>query len=149
VKNCVRIAVDFASNEAVSAEIPQKPKFRLNKKFLFFTASALIFCSSLGLAQSVKAEGTLTIAGIKSALRGEPLAVNSQQSGQSLRQYADDEAVSALSTFAQQIGAGNSNLAGTAAVYADRQFNDQAYAALRDFAQRLGAAGTGQGQQFA
>jgi len=140
VKNCGRISVDLAFNETSSAENPQKPRFRLNKRFLFLTASALILCASLGLAQSVKAEGTLTVAGIKSALGGEPQAINSQQSGQSLRQDADDEAVSALSNFAQQIGAGDSKLAGTAAVNSDRQFDDQAYAALRDFAQRLGAA---------
>jgi DmsE family decaheme c-type cytochrome len=140
VKNCGRIAVDFAFNGASPAEISRKPKFRPNKKVLFFTASALIFCATLGLAQSVKAEGALTVAGIQSALRGEPQAVNSQQADQSPRQYVDDEAVSALSTFAKQIGAGNSKLAGTGAVNSDRQFDDQAYSALRDFAQRLGAA---------
>jgi DmsE family decaheme c-type cytochrome len=136
VKKSGRIAVDFACSETSSAEIPQKPKLRLNKKFLFFTASALIFGASLGFGQSVKAEGSLTVAGIQSALRGEPQALKSQQSVQSSRQYADDEAVSTLSTFAQQIGAGGSK----AAVHADRQFDDQAFAALQDFAQRLGAA---------
>jgi DmsE family decaheme c-type cytochrome len=88
----------------------------------------LIFCASLGLAQSVKAEGALTVAGINSALRGDTQALNSQQTVQP----AGDEAVSALSSFAQQIG--------TPAVHADRQFDDQAFAALQDFAQHLGAA---------
>jgi DmsE family decaheme c-type cytochrome len=141
VKNCVRIAADFASNEASSAEVPQKPKFRLNKKFLFFTASALIFCASLGLAQSVKAAGTLTVADIKAALGGLPQAVNSEQSGQPHQQYAGDEALSALSSFAQQIGAQTPKPASAkTAVNSDRQFDDQAYSALQDFAQRLGTA---------
>lgn len=135
MKNSDRIAVDFACSETSSAGIPLKPKFRLNKKFLFFAASALIFGASLGFGQSVKAEGSLTVASIQSALRGEPQALNSQ-SVQSPRQLVDDEAVSALSTFAQQIGAGGSK----AALPADHQFDDQAFAALQDFAQRLGAA---------
>ena len=127
MKNCGRIAFEIASGEASSAQIPQKPKFRLSEKFLFVTASALI-CASLGLAQSVKAEGSLTVAGINSALRGDIQALNSQQTVQP----AGDEAVSALSSFAQQIG--------TPAVHADRPFDDQAFVALQGFAQRLGAA---------
>jgi DmsE family decaheme c-type cytochrome len=110
-------------------------KFDPPIKFLFFAASALIFGASLGFSQSVKAEGRLTVAGIQSALQGEPQALNSQ-SVQSPRQLVDDEAVSALNSFAQQIGAGGSK----AAVPADRQVDDQAFAALQDFAQRLGAA---------
>jgi DmsE family decaheme c-type cytochrome len=127
VKNCGRIAFEIASGEASSAQIPQKPKFRLSEKFLFVTASALI-CASLGLAQSVKAEGSLTVAGINSALRGDTQALNSQQTVQP----AGDDAVSALSSFAQQIG--------TPAVHADRPFDDQAFVALQGFAQLLGAA---------
>jgi DmsE family decaheme c-type cytochrome len=127
VKNCGRIAFDIASNEASLAKISQKLKYRLSRKFLFFTASALI-CASLGLAQSVKAEGTLTVAGIQSTLRGDTQVLKSQQTVQP----AGDEAVSALNSFAQQIG--------TPAAHADRQLDDQAFAALQDFAQRLGAA---------
>jgi DmsE family decaheme c-type cytochrome len=139
VKNCGHGAVVIASSETSSAKVPQKPKFKLNKKFLFFTASALIICVSLALTQSTKAEETLTLARIKSALGGEQ-AVNSQRSVQSSGQYAGDEAVSALNNFVQQIAAGDPSPAGTASVNSDRQFDDQAYAALRDFAQRLGAA---------
>ena len=138
VKNYGRIAGDIASSETSSPEIPQKTKLKLIKKYLFFTASALILCASLGLAQSVKAEGTLTVAGINSALRGEPQAVNSQQTIQSPRQFADEGAVSALSAFAQQIGAANSKPAGIASVNTERQFDDQAFGTLQDFAQRLG-----------
>jgi len=135
VKNCGRIAFEIASGEASSAQIPQKQKFRLSEKFLFVTASALI-CASLALAQSVKAEGSLTVAGINSALRGDTQALNSSQTVQP----AGDDAVSALSSFVQQIGAGGSKLAGTASANSDGQSDDQAYAALRDFAQRLGTA---------
>lgn len=64
----------------------------------------------------------MTVTGIQSALQGGSQALNSQQ----------DEAVSALSSFAQQIG--------TSTARADRPFDDQAFAALQDFAQRLGTA---------
>jgi DmsE family decaheme c-type cytochrome len=124
VKNCERRAADIASNEASSAQVTQKSKFRLSRKFLYFTASALI-CASLGLTQSVKADGALTVAGIQSVLQGEPQALKSQQATQASQQ---DDAVSALSSFAQQIGA------------PDAKFDDQAFAALQDFAQRLGTA---------
>jgi DmsE family decaheme c-type cytochrome len=125
VKNCGQLAVDIASSEAWSAQVPQKNKSRLNRKFLFFTATALI-CASLGLAPSVKAEGVLTVTGIQSALQGGPQALNSQQ----IVQPAGDEAVSALSSFAQQID--------SPAARTDRQVDNQAFAALQDFAQRLG-----------
>ena len=127
MKNYGRIAFDIASNEASLAKISQKLKYRLSRKFLFFTASALI-CASLGLAQSVKAEGTLTVAGIQSTLRGDTQVLKSQQTVQP----AGDEAVSTLNSFAQQIG--------TPAAHADLQFDDQTLAALQDFARRLGAA---------
>ena len=127
MKNCDRRTVGIASSEASSAQIPQKSRFRLSRKFLFFTASALI-CASLGLTQSVKAEGTLTVAGIQSALQGGPQALNSQQAVQP----TGDEAMSTLSGFAQQIG--------TPAAQTDRPFEDRAFAELQEFAQRLGTA---------
>jgi DmsE family decaheme c-type cytochrome len=136
VKNCGRIAFEIASGEAPSAQIPQKQKFRLSKKFLFVTASALFFCASLGLTQAGKAAEAFTVAGINSTLPAWSLAANSDRPSQPDQQYADDLAISALSSFAQQIGAGDSKLVGTA----DRPFDDQAYAVLQNFAQRLGAA---------
>jgi DmsE family decaheme c-type cytochrome len=140
VKNAGRIVVGFASNEASSTEVPEKTKLRPNKKFILYAASALICLASLGLAQSVKAESTLTVADINLTLRGLPQAVNSEQSNQPHQQYADDQALSALSSFAQQIGAQEPKPANsTTAVNSDRQFGDQAYSALQDFAQRLGA----------
>jgi DmsE family decaheme c-type cytochrome len=129
VKNCDRRAVDIASNEASSAKVPQKTKFKLSRKFLFFTASALIVGASLGLTQSVKADGTLTVAGIQSVLQGEPQALKSQQTTPISQQ---DAALSALSSFAQQID--------TPAASTDRRLDDQAFAALQGFAQRLGTA---------
>lgn len=71
----------------------------------------------------------MTVAGIQSVLQGEPQALKSQQTTQISQQ---DAAVSALSSFAQQID--------TPAVQANRQFDDQAFAALQGFAQRLGTA---------
>lgn len=101
MKNCDRTAVDIASNEASSAQVPQKSKFRLSRKFLFFTASALIFGASLGLTQSVKADAALTLTGIQSVLQGEPQALKTQQTSQISQQ---DAAVSALQEFAQRLG---------------------------------------------
>jgi DmsE family decaheme c-type cytochrome len=101
VKNCDRRAVDIASSEASSAQGSQKSKFRLSRKFLFFTASALILGASLGLTQSVKADGALTVAGIQSVLQGEPQALKSQLTTQISQQ---DAAVSALQDFAQRLG---------------------------------------------
>jgi DmsE family decaheme c-type cytochrome len=136
VKNCDRVAVEIACSEFSSATVPPNTKFRLNKKFLFLTASALIICASLGLTQSSKAEATLTVAAINSALRGEAQAVNAPQPGQDSRPYADDDAVSALSAFAQQIGGAPKTV--TAAVNSDRPVDDQSFVALQDFTQRLG-----------
>jgi DmsE family decaheme c-type cytochrome len=93
VKNCARKTVDVASKEASSEQVTQKFKFRLSRKFIYFAASALIFGASLGLTQAVK-------------------ATEAQQ----------DQALSALNSFAQQIGTPT----------------DQTFAALQDFAQRLG-----------
>lgn len=85
--------------------------------------------ASLGLTQSVKADGALTVAGIQSALQGEPQALRSQQTTPISQQ---DAALSALSSFAQQID--------TPAARGDRKIDDHTFAALQDFAQRLGTA---------
>jgi DmsE family decaheme c-type cytochrome len=136
VKNCGRIAFEIASGEASSAQITQKQKFRLSEKLLYVTASALFFCASLGLTQSVQAAEVFTVAGINSALPAWSPSANFDRLGQPDQQYTDDLAISALSSFAQQIGADDSKRVGTA----DRPFDDQAYAVLQNFAQRLGAA---------
>jgi DmsE family decaheme c-type cytochrome len=98
-------------------------------------ASALLYSAALGFTQSVHAEGTLTVADINSALRGVPQAANSEQSNQ------PDQAFSALTAFAQQMGSQQPQPASAkAAVDSDRQVDDHAYSALRDFAQHIGAA---------
>jgi DmsE family decaheme c-type cytochrome len=97
--------------------------------------SALI-CTSLGLTHSASAQETFAVAGTNSTLAAWSPPANSDRPSQPDQQYADDLAISALSSFAQQIGAGDSRLVGAT----DRQFDDQAFATLQDFAQRLGAA---------
>ncbi len=77
------------------------------------------------MAQTVKADEAFTVAGIKSSLPGWSQPAKSEKSGQ----VAGDSAFSALSSFAQQVGA-KAQPAG--------QFDDQTYAALRAFAQRAG-----------
>ncbi len=81
-----------------------------------------MFCATLAVPQSAKADGSFTVAGIQTALRGDSQATT----------QVSDYAVSALSSFAQQIG--------TPATRTDHKFDDQAVTALQDFAQRLGAA---------
>ena len=76
--------------------------------------------------KSANAQEALTVAGINSTLRGEPAPV-----------AAADPALSALSTFAQQIAADPASA--SASQGRDSQFDDKTYAALRDFAQRIGA----------
>jgi len=88
------------------------------------------------MAQSVKAEDTFAVAGINSTLPTWSPEQNSAPASQPHQQYADDSAFSTLSSFAQQVGAGDSKRAGTA----DRQFEGEAFAVLQDFAHRLGAA---------
>ena len=136
MKNCGHGAVVIASGETSSAKVPQKPEFKQSKKFLFFAASALIICVSLGFTQSTKAEETFTVARIQLALGGEQ-AANSQRSVRSSDQYDGD--LSALNNFAQQVAAGDPRPTGTAPVNSHRRFDDQAYAALQEFAQRLGS----------
>jgi DmsE family decaheme c-type cytochrome len=99
--------------------------------------SALIYWAALGLAQPVKAEGTLRVADISAALSG----ANSGQPSQQSQQYANDEALSALNAFAQQITAPASAPASIkTAANSNIQVDDKAFSALQDFAQRLGAA---------
>jgi DmsE family decaheme c-type cytochrome len=144
VKNLSGIEVELGRIVGSSRGAPKKTK--ISKKFVLIAASALIYSAALGFTQSVQAEGTLTVADINSALRGVPQAVNSEQSSQPDRQYAGDRAFSALTAFAQQIGAQQPKSASVkpasskTAVDSDRQVDDQALAALRDFAQRIGAA---------
>ena len=137
VKNGSSLVVELGRKDGSSTSAPDRTKFRLHGKFVLAAASALIFWAAFGLSQSVKAEGAFTVAGINSTLPGWSPAANSEQPSQPHQQYADDSAISALSCFAQQIGAEAPKPAG--AKTSDSQFNDQAFAELRAFAQRIGA----------
>ena len=137
MKNCIGIVADRGLTDASPADAPDRTKYRAKKSFLLAATSALIICLSLGLTQSVKAEGTFTVADINSALRGSPQAISSENTSQAGQQYTNDQALSALSAFAQQIGAQQPASSKTA-VKSVSKIDDQALAALQDFAQRLG-----------
>jgi len=94
--------------------------------------AALFSCAAFGLSQSAKAEAAFTIAGINSTLPSWSRDAKTQESSPPRGQIAGVSAISALTSFAQQIGA-------AAPKSSDRQFDDQTFAALRDFAQRVGA----------
>jgi DmsE family decaheme c-type cytochrome len=98
------------------------------------TASALIFSAAFGLSQSVKAEGAFAVAGINSTLPAWSAGPSSDQQVQPQQQGTDNSAVSALSSFAQQLGGEP-----TSARTANSKFDDRAIAELQAFAQRIGA----------
>ncbi len=127
MKKYSSVVANFASSEASASNYTRKFKFRLHKELTFAAASALICFALIGLPQSARADDALTIASIKSRLSGEQKPFNADQTRQP---YADDAALAALNSFAQQIPAAPSS---------GRQFDDHALAALREFAQRLGA----------
>ena len=135
VKSNSRKAVEFGLTGALSTDIPGRPRFRLPKAFALLAAAALFSCAAFGLSQSAKAEGAFTVAGINSTLPAWSQTAKAEGSSQPRGQIADDSALSALTSFAQQIGAA----APSRAKSSDRQFDDQTFAALRDFAQRVGA----------
>jgi DmsE family decaheme c-type cytochrome len=129
VKNYSGVAVDFAFSQASSTKILEKPKFRLSRTFLLIAASALIGWASLGLTQTVKAEATLTVADIKSALSGAPQAAKSEPQ----QQYdTGDQALSALRDFAQRLGTAQPESIKTLPKFADA---DNAVDALQQFLQ--------------
>ena len=125
----------------MSTGIPDKPKFRLGKKFALLAASALVCWAAFGLPQSVKAGDAFAVAGINSMLPGWSQTAKTQESSQPSAQVSDDAAFSALSSLARQIGAEQPQSAGGKTPQSsDRQLDDQTYAALRGFTQRIGAA---------
>ena len=133
MKSYSRKTVEFGLTEALSTGIPDKPKFRLCKKFALLAASALFCWTAFSLSQSAKAESTFTVAGINSTLPGWSQAAKTQESSQPRQQIADDSAFSALNSFARQIGTKTPESS-------SRQLDDQTYAALRSFAQGMGNA---------
>jgi DmsE family decaheme c-type cytochrome len=110
VQNHSRKTVEIGLTEALSTGVPDKPIFKLPKKFTLLAASALLCWAAFGLPQSAKAE-----------VLGQ--------------QMADNSSFSALTSFAQQIGAETPK---SAAASSDRQFDE-----LRSFAQSIGASQPG------
>src|ERR1035437_787958 len=140
VKSYSQKIVEFGLTEALSTGIPDKPKFRLGKKFALLAASALVCWAAFGLAQSVKAGDAFAVAGINSTLPGWSQTAKSEQPSQPGQQVADDAAFSALSSFAQQLGGEQPQSAsGKTSQSSGRQLDDQTFSALQDFAQRIGA----------
>ena len=136
MKNGNSFVVKLGRKAWSSTSASDRTRFRLTGKLALAAASALIFCAALGLSQSAKAEGSFAVAGINSALPAWSPAANSEQPGQA-QQIADDSAISALNSFAQQIGAQAPAPANAKA--AESKLDDQAYSELRAFAQRIGA----------
>src|ERR1019366_9727693 len=97
--------------------------------------------TAFSLSQSAKAESTFTVAGINSTLPGWSQAAKTQESSQPRQQIAGDSAFSALTSFAQRIGAEQpKSVSGKTSQSSDRPFDHQTYAALRSFAQGMGNA---------
>ena len=99
MKHYSRTTVEFGLIGVLSTGVPDKPKFRLCKKFILLAASALLCCAAFGLSQPAKADGAFTVAGINSALpawsqTGQVQAAKSQ----------DDQTIAALQSFAQSLG---------------------------------------------
>jgi DmsE family decaheme c-type cytochrome len=107
VQNHSRKTVEIGLTEALSTGVPDKPIFKLPKKFTLLAASALLCWAAFGLPQSAKAE-----------VLGQ--------------QMADNSSFSALTSFAQQIGAETPK---SATVKSGSQFDE-----LRSFAQSIGAS---------
>ena len=141
MKHYSRIAVDFGITEASLTNVNNTSKFRTSTKLALLAASALIVSAAFGLPQSVKAEGAFTVAGINSTLPGWSAAASSEKSAPSQQRFADNSALSALSDYAQQIGAEwPQPVSAKTTDNSNHQFNDQAFAALKAFTQSLGAA---------
>jgi DmsE family decaheme c-type cytochrome len=134
VKNGSGLLVELSRNDGSSTSAPDKTKFRLFQKFVLASTSALIFCTVFGLSQSAQAEDTFAVAGIKSTLPAWSVVPSSAQPNQPQQQDTDNSAISALSSFAQQLGGEPAS-----ATAADSKFDDQAIAELQAFAHRIGA----------
>jgi DmsE family decaheme c-type cytochrome len=140
VKDRGGIEVEFCSAEASSTPAREATVFILNRILISVAASALMFWPLLGLSQSAKAE-TFTVADINATLRGLPQAASSEKRGQPHQLFAEDHALSELSSFAHRIEAGEPKP--DSAENSDnphRQFEDGAFLALWAYAQRIDAA---------
>jgi DmsE family decaheme c-type cytochrome len=137
VKHNGRQTVGFGPTGALSVDMPDKPRFRLGRKFELLAVAAVFLGAALALPQTAKAEGGFTVAGINSALPAWSQTAKAEDSSQSRGQAADDSALSALTSYAQQINAPQADRAKTAQA---SQFDDRTFAALKSFAQGVGAA---------
>ena len=137
MKHNSRQTVGFGPTGALSTDSPDKPRFRLGKNIELFAVAAVLLGAAFGLPHSAKAEGGFTVAGINSALPAWSQDAKAANSSQPRGQTSDEAALSALTSYAQQINAPQSTGAKTAQ---DSQFDDQTFAALRSFAQTIGAA---------
>jgi DmsE family decaheme c-type cytochrome len=97
--------VEQGRKDRSSTSAPHRSRFRFIRKLALAAASALICWTLFGFSQSVKSEGTFTVAGIGSTLPAWSAAANPEQLSQP-QQYVDDSASSALNSFAQRMGAG-------------------------------------------
>jgi DmsE family decaheme c-type cytochrome len=73
-------------------------------------AAALVYGAAFCFAQTAKADGSFTVAGINSTLPAWSQSAKSEQPSQSDRQFADNPAFSALRTFAQRVGSNQPQL---------------------------------------
>ncbi len=98
--------------------------------------AAVLLGAAFYLPNSAKAEGGFTVAGINSALPAWSQTAKAEDSSQPRGPIADDAALSALTSYAQQINAPQAAGAKTAQI---SQFDDQTFAALQSFAQSMGS----------
>jgi DmsE family decaheme c-type cytochrome len=117
----------------LSTGVPDKPRFKLHSKFTLLAASALLCWAAFSLAQPVQAGEAFTVAGINTTL---PAWSQTAKSEQPSPQTAGDSAFSALTSFAQQIGAEAPKSAGAKT----SQGSDSQFDELRSFALSTGAA---------
>ncbi len=96
--------------------------------------AAVLLGAAFGLPHSAKAEGGFAVAGINSPLPAWSQAAKAEDSSQPRGQVAGDSALSALTSYAQQINTPQSAGAKTAQ---GPQFDDQTFTALRSFAQSV------------
>ncbi len=93
------------------------------------------------LSLSKPTDFSFTVADIKATLRGLPHAVSNEKPSQPHAQYADDEALSALSSYVQSAEAEAPEVANSESTdNPQQQFKDGAILALLAYAQGMGAA---------
>jgi DmsE family decaheme c-type cytochrome len=114
-------------------------EFRLGKKLSLLGLCGLTSLAIFGFFNPVLADGAFGIAGINSTLPSWSQAANSEEPSQP-QQKAVDSALSALTSFAQQIGTENHTLVSVKTSQSSgRQVDDQTTSELQAFAQRIGA----------